>query len=132
MLKRFGKQFPTVVSRFLFYAGTGSILVFGSTLRIASSAHASVDPIRDGADLFATSGCTHCHGMAGEGTDRGPSLREVGKRRSSRQVSRQIREGGQVMPAFGNVLEDAQIQDLVMFLRAPAGLVSHAAGTSTP
>jgi mono/diheme cytochrome c family protein len=94
----------------------GSLLSFAPRSVPPVSAH--VDHEADGAELFASSGCTHCHGIAAEGTDKGPSLRDVRHTLSSRQVFAQIRDGGKNMPPFGSDLTDAQIKDLVRFLRS--------------
>ena len=69
-----------------------------------------------GAALFHESGCEHCHGADGRGTDRGPDLGTVGKRKTKAQIEKQIREGGGSMPAFGDALQPDQIQALVAFL----------------
>ena len=70
-----------------------------------------------GAQVFATAGCTQCHGPAGLGTDKGPSLRDVRKRLDGDAVYKQIEEGGQAMPPFGDALGDDEITALVEFLR---------------
>ncbi len=71
-----------------------------------------------GAALFATQGCAHCHGETGEGTDSGPSLRDVHRKLKAMQIRQQIAAGGGAMPAFGTVLDAGQIQALVSFLRS--------------
>ena len=73
-----------------------------------------------GRELFATSGCTHCHGDTGLGTDKGPSLRDLRKHMSADQVRHQIHDGGQSMPPFADALTDEQITKLVAFLRSKA------------
>lgn len=71
-----------------------------------------------GAEIFADHGCAHCHGPAGVGGGRGPDLQRVRKRMNKAQIALQIHNGGLSMPAFGSVLTDPQIQDLVAYLRA--------------
>lgn len=81
-------------------------------------AAAFADKKADGAELFATRGCAHCHGDDGMGTEKGPSLRDVRKKLSADKVSDQIVHGGQGMPAFGDSLKAEEVGDLVSFLRA--------------
>jgi mono/diheme cytochrome c family protein len=69
-----------------------------------------------GAELFKQNGCEHCHGVDGIGTDRGPSLRTIGKRMHKDQIEHQIREGGKQMPPFQDVLNDEQVRQLVDYL----------------
>ena len=88
-------------------------------LLVASSlAHAQTEEVKAGAALFATSGCQFCHGPAGTGTERAPSLRDVHKRLNDEQIRRQIHDGGQMMPPFGEALTDAEIARLSTFLQA--------------
>ena len=84
----------------------------GPVVAAATDAHA------EGAELFATRGCAHCHGADGKGTDLGPSLRDLRKHLSSARIEQQIAHGGGGMPAFGDLLDQAQINNLVAFLRA--------------
>lgn len=70
-----------------------------------------------GAELFASSGCARCHGPEGVGGERGPDLQLVRKRMNARQMTHQIHDGGQGMPPYGEALNDAQIADLVAYLR---------------
>lgn len=72
----------------------------------------------EGAELFGSSGCTHCHGAQGNGTDQGPDLRDLRKKLKPEQITEQIKHGGKEMPAFGDSLNDGQIADLVAFLGA--------------
>lgn len=60
----------------------------------------------DGAALFATVGCTGCHGMAGEGRRTAPVL--AGIPRAPRTVAVQMIDGGGMMPSFAR-LTDADI-----------------------
>ncbi len=74
--------------------------------------------------LFHESGCEHCHGANARGTQRGPDLSSVGRRLSKEQIEHQIHEGGKQMPAFGDALEPAQIDDLAAFLQTKRAAVS--------
>ncbi len=70
-----------------------------------------------GAELFKSSGCSHCHGDAAQGGEIGPSLLDAGKRLKPDAIRSQIHDGGKVMPAFAEILSDDQIADLVTYLR---------------
>jgi mono/diheme cytochrome c family protein len=76
-----------------------------------------------GAALFSDKGCSHCHGVAGVGGDIGPDLQRVRKRLDKAAIAKQIHDGGKAMPAFGDELDDAQINDLVAYLRTKRKLV---------
>jgi len=71
-----------------------------------------------GAELFATKGCTHCHGPAGVGGGKGPDLQLVRTRLKRDQILTQIHNGGKSMPDFGDKLTADQINDLASFLLA--------------
>lgn len=83
-----------------------------------ASAFAHADRKLEGAELFATRGCTHCHGDSGEGTENGPPLRTLRKHLSANRIRLQIVHGGKQMPAFGDTLDSQQVGSLVEFLRA--------------
>lgn len=76
------------------------------------------EDVKAGAVLFANSGCPYCHGPAGMGTERAPSLRDVHKRLTDEQIRHQIHDGGQMMPPFGEALTGDEIAHLSSFLRA--------------
>ncbi len=100
-----------------FETGLLGLLVVGA---LAPAMHASGSPHADataGALLFATAGCTHCHGVNAQGGEVGPSLLNVGRRLKPVEISRQIHDGGAVMPAFRDSLNDDQIAQLVAYLR---------------
>jgi mono/diheme cytochrome c family protein len=71
-----------------------------------------------GAAVFHDKGCQHCHGADLEGTDRGPDLSTIGKKWHKDRIEQQIREGGNGMPAFGDVLQPDEIKSLVDYLSA--------------
>lgn len=71
-----------------------------------------------GAVLFATSGCQHCHSVNHVGGKKGPDLSNVGRTVKKAAIRRQIIEGGNEMPPFGQVLEPAEIKDLVAYLHS--------------
>ncbi len=76
------------------------------------------DRVKAGAELFAKSGCTFCHGPSGMGTERAPSLRDVHKRLTEEQIQHQIHDGGQMMPPFAEALTAEEIAKLAQFLHA--------------
>jgi mono/diheme cytochrome c family protein len=73
-----------------------------------------------GAVLFRDKGCAHCHGVAGEGSKKAPSLIGIGKDKawSPARITSQILNGGQKMPPFGDSVTDAEAAQLVAYLRA--------------
>lgn len=84
-------------------------------------------PVASGAALFHEKGCEHCHGVNFAGVpDKGPSLLTVGKRLKKDALAKQIHDGGQEMPAFGDALQDDEITALVDMLakkkKAPKGM----------
>jgi mono/diheme cytochrome c family protein len=89
-----------------------------TVLCAASCTFAQADDVKAGAVLFGKSGCPFCHGPAGMGTDRAPSLRDVHKRLSDEQIKHQIHDGGRMMPPFGEALTEDEIAQLSIFLRA--------------
>ena len=82
-----------------------------------------------GSQLFQSSGCTHCHGEGLQGTDVAPSLRDVGKRLKPEAIENQIHNGGQGMPAFGDVLTSDQVAQLVAYLRKQKSRLPKAVST---
>jgi ubiquinol-cytochrome c reductase cytochrome b subunit len=71
-----------------------------------------------GAQLFRDKGCAHCHGDKAQGTHKGPSLANVGKRMTESQMMDQIMNGGQEMPSFSDSVSKDEAALLVAFLRA--------------
>ena len=100
----------------------GRALLAASLLLIVAgfsggNANAASDTDRSaGAEIFKETGCEHCHGPDGIGTNRAPSLASVGKRLKKDQIEQQIREGGKQMPPFKDVLSDEDIRKLVDYL----------------
>jgi mono/diheme cytochrome c family protein len=101
--------------------------------RSTPAVHAYSNKSKSGATLFHEKGCEHCHGVDGRGGDLGPSLSVVGKRLNKAQIEHQIHDGGKTMPAFGEVLQADEINDLVEFLHAKRKAPKvHAGQTVTP
>ena len=60
--------------------------------------------------------CAGCHGNDRRGTAEAPSLDGIGARRTRQQIAQIIREGTGRMSAFGGMLDNATIDDLVNYL----------------
>lgn len=71
-----------------------------------------------GAAVFQESGCQHCHTVHNVGGHKGPDLSGVGRRKSKAALRQQIFNGSKVMPAFGEVLQPDELNDLVAYLRS--------------
>jgi mono/diheme cytochrome c family protein len=91
--------------------------LFPAHLLFASSTKADEEA---GAVLFRDKGCTYCHGVAGVGGKKAPSLTglRTDKDWPPAKITTQILNGGQKMPPFGDSLTDPQIAQLVAYLRA--------------
>lgn len=73
-----------------------------------------------GAILFRDQDCAHCHTMNGVGGKKGPDLTNINKDKlwPPDKITHQILNGGQKMPPFADALTDAQIVQVVAYLRA--------------
>ncbi len=91
--------------------------LFAQAASPASSAP-STDPRARGAKVFTESGCPRCHTIRQQGGTKGPNLSGVGRRLNETQLRAQIRDGGQQMPSFADVLEKSETDDLVAYLRS--------------
>ena len=79
--------------------------------------HASAVDLPSGPALFHEKGCEHCHGVNGVGIQgKAPSLLTVGKRLKKDAIEKQIHDGGQNMPPFGDALQPDEITALVNML----------------
>jgi mono/diheme cytochrome c family protein len=85
----------------------------------ASPASASSKSQREhGAAVFSSSGCQHCHTIRNVGGHRGPDLSSVGRTKNETEIRTQIVGGSKVMPAFGDLLQPSELDDLVAYLRS--------------
>ena len=100
------------------------LLIVSASSRAQTQAPAGEPPVLDGPTLFVNSGCPQCHGPAGQGTAKAPSLRDIGKRKTDEGIKSQIKDGGKMMPPFGEALTDDQIAKLVEYLRSKDALKS--------
>jgi mono/diheme cytochrome c family protein len=73
-----------------------------------------------GAVLYRDKGCARCHGANGEGTLKAPALAEIRKNKmwTPDKITRQILDGGPKMPPFSDALSNAEVGQLVSFLRS--------------
>ena len=94
------------------------LLLVASVMLAPCALASSKDDRKQGAVLFHERGCEHCHGVDGAGSDRGPNLSGVGRWLHKPDIALQIRNGGKTMPAFGDGLNDQEVQQLVAFLAA--------------
>jgi mono/diheme cytochrome c family protein len=112
------------------------VLLAGSAVRRPlTTVHASSADTPSGAALFHEKGCEHCHGVGGVGIpNKGPSLLTVGKRLKKDAIAKQIHDGGDSMPAFGDSLQPDEITALVNMLskqkKAPKRLPPPVASTT--
>jgi mono/diheme cytochrome c family protein len=94
-------------------------LIAASILTFSCVAFASSRSQRaHGAQVFADTGCTHCHSIRGVGGHRGPDLSGVGRRKTKAELQHQIVYGDKVMPAFGDDLEPGDLKDLITYLKS--------------
>jgi ubiquinol-cytochrome c reductase cytochrome b subunit len=75
-------------------------------------------PINRGARLFYARACLNCHLISGYGGRRGPDLTNVGNKLTRTDMVIRILNGGNNMPAFGNILQPDELDDLVAFLQS--------------
>jgi len=113
---------PQPFKRLSVILGVGMCVVALTLLWVSeippSTAHARSASKTRGGQLFAQTGCVHCHGVAGISGGDGPSLADIRKRRKPAEIYTQIHDGGKSMPAFGDDLNPKQINDLVDYLRS--------------
>ncbi len=99
----------------------GTFVVRETTGEANERGPAVTQPADPGRQVFADAGCGSCHTLAAAGASGtvGPNLDQL--RPSAARVSRIVRNGGQVMPAFGDRLDDAEIQLVAAFVASSAG-----------
>lgn len=97
-----------------------AFILFSILLTPTLLAAQSQDDEKAGAVLFRDKGCQQCHGVAGAGTPKGPSLAHIGedKNWSPEKITQHILNGGQKMPPFADSLTDPEIAQIVAYLRA--------------
>ena len=112
-----------------------SLMIFGAI--VSSAPHAQASDKTQGAALFASKGCSHCHGESGfGGSDSGPDLSHVRKELKAPEIAQQIHDGGNNMPPFGDALTTDEIASLVEYLRSkrkpPPGYRPHPPAIAEP
>ncbi|HEY9001281.1 MAG TPA: cytochrome b N-terminal domain-containing protein [Mucilaginibacter sp.] len=71
-----------------------------------------------GAALFYKKGCLYCHKVNGSGGLNGPDLSHVALRLSPDQMTIRIVNGGDNMPAYGGMISNEQMQQILTFLKS--------------
>jgi mono/diheme cytochrome c family protein len=99
------------------------VLALGLVVAGATAAHAASKTSaaeQAGAVLFRDKGCAYCHGAGGSGGKKGPDLAGIrtDKLWTPANITHQILNGGQKMPPFSDSLTDAEVAELVAYLRA--------------
>jgi mono/diheme cytochrome c family protein len=86
----------------------------------APNSHSTKADEMAGAILFRQQDCAHCHGPAGIGGKKAPPLTNLHNNKvwTPEKITHQILNGGLKMPPFGDSLTDAQVAQLVAYLRA--------------
>ena len=84
-----------------------------------NSSDASNDPAA--AKVFADAGCGGCHTLSAAGSNgtTGPNLDQL--KPSKDRVAKQVEDGGNGMPAFGDKLSDEEIDQVAEFVSSSAG-----------
>lgn len=120
------RTFLTVLILFFaFSAAMPAHALMGSNSKAAEEA---------GAVLFRDKGCAYCHGAGGTGGKKGPDLTglRTDKMWTPAKITNQIMNGGQKMPPFSDSLTDAEIAQLVAYLRAKHRPIPPPATASAP
>lgn len=82
----------------------------------SAAAPAATQDAAAGAKLYAAN-CSACHGADRAGmAGTFPALTDVGKRLDTKQIQEKIKQGGGLMPPFGQ-LSQKDIDDLTAFLK---------------
>lgn len=104
-------------------SSTTGILLFIFLGAIAVRPTAASDTKADeqaGAVLYRDKGCAQCHGADLAGNKKGPGLADLSDNKDwpPERITKQIKDGGQKMPPFGESLTDQEIEQIVAYLRA--------------
>ena len=71
-----------------------------------------------GAHLFYAKGCQYCHTINKYGGKAGPELTTIGNRLTDRELTIRIVNGGGNMPAYGGLLKNDELNNIVSFLKS--------------
>jgi mono/diheme cytochrome c family protein len=116
------EKIGSVIPRLKLFRAVLPLAIF---ILAALPAHALIgsrtkDAEQAGAVLFRDKGCAHCHGAGGTGGKKGPDLTGLRKDKlwTPAKITSQILNGGQKMPPFSDSLTDAEVAQLIAYLRA--------------
>jgi len=100
----------------LLLAALSALSLTSAMPALAQSANAAPDSASlDVPQLFATT-CGWCHSDAGRAAGKGPQLMHT--QRSDDFIRNRIKNGKEgAMPAFGSVFNDAQIDEIIKYIR---------------
>jgi quinol---cytochrome c reductase cytochrome c subunit, bacillus type len=137
--RRLSRRPVAVVAFLLTVAAMGVLTYKGATAKEASAAGAEVidqwiedynlpEDVREGAELFAESGCLNCHTYGDEGSSQlgAPDLTEIGAQQGkdadylTRYISNPSEFGNNVMPRFESLGEE-NVRAIAEFLAASKG-----------
>ena len=90
---------------------------FDAKLLPPSVLHTTDSLADNGRKLFNEKGCIYCHKIDSYGGIKGPELTLVARRLSAQEMTIRIINGGGNMPAFGQSLTAAELNELVQFLQ---------------
>jgi mono/diheme cytochrome c family protein len=97
--------------------GAAVVLPVGMGLPAQADTTPAAGDAKRGEELFAANGCGWCHANAGRTAGKGPQL--AGTSRDDSFIRFRITHGKEgAMPAFGNAFKDAQIADLIAYIRS--------------
>jgi ubiquinol-cytochrome c reductase cytochrome b subunit len=71
-----------------------------------------------GVHLFYSKGCNYCHNVNNYGGVDGPNLTTIGNRLSISELKVRIVNGGKNMPAYGGILSNEEMNNIVAFLKS--------------
>ena len=106
--------------RLQFSAFLPILFVFAATTAYPLPDSDSKADEKAGAALYRDKGCVQCHGANLEGNKKGPALTDIRNDPAwpPEKITKQITDGGQKMPPFGESLTDQEVAQLVAYLRA--------------
>jgi mono/diheme cytochrome c family protein len=82
-----------------------------------SATPAAAGAAEQGAEIFGSHGCGYCHENGGRSAGKGPQLMNTA--RDDGFIMFRVKHGKEArMPAFGGSLTDAQIVDIIAYIRS--------------
>ncbi|WP_258171136.1 cytochrome c [Paenibacillus sp. R14(2021)] len=105
---------PARITRIMLALAPAALLLLGG----CGSSSQAVTGSADTPQTFR-SNCVSCHGTDLQGRmGAATNLTHVGKRMTKAEITKQIKQGGGVMPPFGSRLSDAEVEKLAGWLSA--------------